>query len=269
MRATIKKAIGNGDCDTLRRLLNEDPSLAQEPIEWGGLINKCRSEPLHYLSDGPFHGLWNHGKQAEMARIFLEAGAPVNGLPESGETPLHGAASLDRADVAEVLIEFGADLEVRAEYPGIRFGTPLEFAIFFGMREVADLLYRHGARIYSSGMAAGVGDIELLESMLPAENPPTDSDILRAAAVGGRTEVVQYLLDRGLDINLPVSDATALHWAAWEYKPAMVEFLLGQGADRNILDTNYKLTPLGWANHRAKNNSDSPELEKIIAILGG
>ena len=45
--------------------------------------------------------------KAEMAALLLEAGAPVNGLPTSGETPLHGAASLGEVGVAEVWLTMG------------------------------------------------------------------------------------------------------------------------------------------------------------------
>lgn len=86
----LKKAIDSGDVSLLKRMLQQNPALASQKIRWGGLLNKCSTEPLHYLSDAPFNRLFEHDKQAEMARELLEAGAPVDGLPTSGETPLHG-----------------------------------------------------------------------------------------------------------------------------------------------------------------------------------
>ena len=68
-----------------------------------------------------------------MAKLLVDAGAPVDGLPESGESPLHAAASLGEGGIAAVLIEHGADLEAKAQYPGIPDGMPLDFAVHFGM----------------------------------------------------------------------------------------------------------------------------------------
>ena len=49
-----------------------------------------------------------------VAKVLLDAGAPLNGDPDDSETPLMTAASYGDADVARVLIEAGADLEATA-----------------------------------------------------------------------------------------------------------------------------------------------------------
>lgn len=115
----LKKAFVAGDIDRARRLLTENPKLAATTIRWGSILNSCTTEPLHFLSDGPFNQLWDHGRQAELARILVDTGAPVDGLPGAGESPLHGAASLGEPGVAEVLIDAGANMEAVASYPGI------------------------------------------------------------------------------------------------------------------------------------------------------
>ena len=93
MSRKLKEAIDAGEVELVRQLLNASPELASEPNTWGPMFRTCQTEPLHYLSDAPFNQLWSHGKQAELAQVLIEAGAPVDGLPTSGETPLHGAAS--------------------------------------------------------------------------------------------------------------------------------------------------------------------------------
>lgn len=208
---------------------------------------RCRTEPLHYLSDGAFNQLWSHGNEADIARILLEAGAPVDGLPDSGETPLHGAASLGEVKVAEVLVEFGADLEKRARYPGIPDGTPLDFAVHFGMVNVVDLLVAKGARILSARMAAGAGLLDVLEDMFQPEQMP---DVFRCACVCDRREIVEFLLEKGLDVNVDIKGASGLHWAAWEAKPSMVRFLVERGANKNLRDQKHQMTPAEWAKHR-------------------
>lgn len=255
MSRALKKAIDAGDVEKVRMLVSKAPAHVSSSIRWGGLFNKCQTEPLHYLSDAPFNQIFGHGKQADIARVLLEAGAPPNGLPTSGETPLHGAASLGETGVADALIDYGADLEAVASYPGIPHGTPLDFAIHFGMVDVIDLLVFRGAKVMSARMAAGAGELAMIEG----ENrkfPITDSeklDVFRCAVVCDRLEVVEHLLvNEGIDVNADIDGATALHWAAWEAKPRMTEFLLSQGAYATVRDRKHKMTARDWAKHRGK-----------------
>lgn len=250
----LKSAIDRGDVELVRQLLADDPALAMSPISWGPVLRKCETEPLHYLSDAPFNQLWDHGRQGELATILIEAGAPVDGLPSSGETPLHGAASLGEAGVAEVLIDHGANMEAVARYPGIPHGTPLDFAVHFGMVEVVDLLVRRGAEVLSARMAAGAGQLEQVQHEIELLQQNNDQllDVFRSAVVCDRVEVAEHLLANGLDVNGDIDGATALHWAAWEAKPNMVEFLIRHGADSTIQDRKHNLTPHGWAKHRRK-----------------
>ncbi|NND97565.1 MAG: hypothetical protein HKN47_09585 [Pirellulaceae bacterium] len=271
MKQTLKKALDAGNVQQVRKVLADDPAQASELISWGPLFCPCKTEPLHYLSDAPFNQLWNHGHQVELAAVLVEAGAPVDGLPASGETPLHGAASLGEAGVAEVLIDHGANVEAVAKYPGIPDGTPLDFAVHFGMVDVVDLLVRRGAKVLSARMAAGAGQLERIQDALPSLQAMPDKldDILRCAAICDRTQIVEYLLDNQMDVNTDVDGATALHWAAWEAKPRMVGLLLQRGADATRQDRKHNLTALGWAQHRRKELGPRWGHDDVIRMLGG
>jgi len=251
MLSSVKKHIVAGNTSGLLDLLQRNPTLATKHIRWG--MPPCKTEPLHFLSDGLFKNLWDHSREGDLAQVLIEAGAPVNGLPTSGETPLHGAASLGCLDVARVLIEHGADLEVTAAYPGIPDGTPLDFAVHFGMTNIVDLLVERGATIISARMAAGAGLLERLEEKLgDTTDENTRYDAFRCAGICDRIETVDFLLQTGLNVNHEIDGGTVLHWAAWEAKPRMVAHLLEIGANPNALDPRYNLTPLGWARHRLK-----------------
>ena len=269
MSQELKKAIDAGDVEQVRKLLSNTPELASSLISWGPALCPCKTEPLHYLSDAPFNQLWDHGKQTELAKLLIEAGAPVDGLPTSGETPLHGAASLGEAGVAEVLIDHGSNSEAVASYPGIPDGTPLDFAVHFGMVEVVDVLVQRGANVLSTRMAAGAGQLDRVKAEWQSlqEVPDQQLDALRCAVVCDRVPVVEYLLDSGVDVNVKIDGATALHWAAWEAKPVMVEFLLSKGADPSSEDTEHKSTAHGWAKHRGDQIGPRWGHPEVINIL--
>jgi ankyrin repeat protein len=271
MSRQLREALDAGHVEQVRRLLSDHPDMATSLISWGPVLCPCQTEPLHYLSDASFNQLSNHARQAELARVLIEAGAPVDGLPTSGETPLHGAASLGEVGVAEVLLDHGADIEAVAHYPGIPHGTPLDFAVHFGMVEVVDLLVRRGAGILSTRMAAGAGQLDRVRADwgLLHECPVEQVDVFRCAVVCDRVEVVDFLLDSGIDVNVNLDGATALHWAAWEAKPQMVGHLLSKGADPSREDRNHQATAYGWARHRGEQLGPGWGHEQVLRLLGG
>jgi uncharacterized protein len=121
-------------------------------------------------------------------------------MPHS-ETPLHWAASSDDVDVAEVLIDGGADLEAPG---GSIAGTPLANAVGYGCWHVARLLVQRGARVESLWQAAALGLLSRVEEILTATPPPSDDEINHAfwqACHGGQRRTAEYLLAHGADID--------------------------------------------------------------------
>jgi uncharacterized protein len=109
----LRLAVRVGDVEAIQRLLRNDPALATARfIGRGG----GTGTPLHIVTDWP--GYFPNGPA--VVRLLISAGADPNALttghgsePGPGsETPLHYAASSDDVDVAEALIDGGADIEV-------------------------------------------------------------------------------------------------------------------------------------------------------------
>ena len=97
----------------------------------------------------------------EVARALIDAGAPVDGLPDDAETPLMTAASYGDVEVARALIDAGADIDARArpDSGGVPGATALMHAAVFGMTDVLDLLVSAGGQAHGIESAAAIGDI--------------------------------------------------------------------------------------------------------------
>ena len=119
----IIRTAKNGDVATVRRLLAQDKSLITARDREG-------STPLHCAA-------WKG--QVEVARILLDAGAPINDHNQNGHygtTPLHAAAHGNQRAVAELLVQRGADLKAR----NLHGRTPLEETTVHNATAVARLL---------------------------------------------------------------------------------------------------------------------------------
>ena len=186
-------AIRGGDLATLARLLVDHPEFANVRIQGRG--GGFRT-PLHIVADWP--GYFPDGPA--VARLLLEHGADPNGAAEGRqETPLHWAASSDDLDVAEILVDGGADIE--ATGGSIAGGTPLDNAVGYGCWRVARLLVHRGARVDKLWHAAALGMLARVEALLNAASPVEINDAFWQACAGGQRRAAERLLARGADVN--------------------------------------------------------------------
>jgi len=101
----------------------------------------------------PILDIWTAASQGnlEAVRRYLAAGAEIDatfvapGIPASGATPLHLAVLADQGEIAEFLIEKGANLEATAQDE--HGGTPLHWAAALGRIEMARRLIDAGADV--------------------------------------------------------------------------------------------------------------------------
>lgn len=170
----------------------------------------------------------------------------IRGSDETGDTPLHRAASLRHRALVEMLLDAGADPDaVRGD--GYR---PIHLAIMPNWSigasgssglEIADLLLARGAR-NSMFIAAMRGDSPYIREALRRDRTLADEADscqhrpLSAAVRRNDTELVQLLLDHGADPNAPEEGASRGHalWvAAHDRRHDLVRLLLQHGADPN------------------------------------
>ena len=126
-----------------------------------------------------------HGDRERLERILAEDREAVNETDEYGFTALHGLAEEEHVEIAQYLIDNGADVNA-ANDQGL---TPLHLAAW---PEMAELFLRNGA------------DIEA--RTLGGETP-----LLILAAEPEREDVMAVLLESGADVNATTAEGdTAL-----------------------------------------------------------
>ncbi len=83
------------------------------------------------------------GLLGEVERFFTPPSVSVNAIDHRGWTALHMTAAVGRKDVAELLIEKGADVNAK-DYKGY---TPLSLAALDSDKHFAELLIEKGADV--------------------------------------------------------------------------------------------------------------------------
>jgi ankyrin repeat protein len=250
-------AIAAADIERLSLLVASDPDLVSRRREPNG------NTLLHLAS-------WS--RSVEIVRLLMRAGADVNARAGEGWMPLHGAAEGGHLANVKALLEAGADVHAEACGDG---GTALAHALFSGARATAELLAARAVVPPNLRVAAGIGDMTRVRALFDekgdlkeeagrhrgfyrphAEYPawtPTDErqqildEAFVYACMNGRQGVMEFLLERGANMNGMPYAWTGLHAAVQGNQLAIVQALVARGADLFTRDRSYGGTPYSWS----------------------
>ncbi|MGE3342855.1 MAG: ankyrin repeat domain-containing protein [Vicinamibacterales bacterium] len=259
---TAAQAVVDGDIATLERLLRTEPALARARS-----AREHRATLLHYVGA---NGLENYRQRTPsnavaIAEALLKAGSEVDAeanMSGGGATPIGMVATSSHPwkagvqnPLIDLLVAYGARL--RGERGAGNNHTLINGCLANGRREASEHLARIGATLDLEG-AAGVGRLDIVRSYFNEDGTLKANATRKQMADGfswaceyGRTDVVNYLLANGMDVNAPLRphDQTGLHWAAFCGHVESLEALLHKGASVAQRDATFRSAPLGWALH--------------------
>ncbi|KAJ6661371.1 hypothetical protein lerEdw1_014999 [Lerista edwardsae] len=242
---SLAEACSDGDVNAVRKLLDEGRSVNEHTEEGESLLCLACSAGYYELAQYLLKGLtlqvlllYFEG-HLDMVRFLLEAGADQEHKTDEMHTALMEACMDGHVEVARLLLDSGAQVNMPAD----SFESPLTLAACGGHVELAALLIERGANLeevndegYTPLMeAAREGHEEMVALLLAqganinAQTEETQETALTLACCGGFSEVADFLIKAGADIELGCS--TPLMEAAQEGHLELVKYLLAAGAN--------------------------------------
>lgn len=208
-------------------------------LERGAVVNARGGESDYALTAAALYGF------DKVIRVLLEYGADAN-LP--GKKPLRSAAIRGSVEVAEILLDAGADIDSQEEGSKGR-KSPLSLALDYGCDGVARLLFDKGAcldyspkgDLYKAVSREYIEMVQLILERGAGVIPQMSYDgALFAATNRGSSKLAQMLLKAGADVNAVDSEGTCMLEVAYIHAPwgqtrDFMDFLLAAGADPSLV----------------------------------
>ncbi|MCX2449705.1 ankyrin repeat domain-containing protein [Pedobacter sp. PLR] len=168
------------------------------------LLNKKLTDYSNLIQGTPLQIVCNNGN-LDIVKLLIEAGADKEIKDVGRQSPLSIAISNKHDGIAKYLIESAADIHSK----GPNNLQPIHFACSYGNREIIELLLSKGI------------DINLVDSLKSSLLDFTTS------LGGGNLEATKTLVENGIDNKY---FATAFKWACWRNNPEIAKYLLDSGA---------------------------------------
>lgn len=207
------------------------------------------------------HLPWAVVDAPEMVAELIKNGEDVNATDENGVTALHWAVLYDRYGTAKLLLENGANVNVKEHSKAGGFcgwgWYPLHLALRNENREIIRLLIDHGADVNAPrtdgwtplNTAAHHGQSDVIELLISkgADVKVYDSEPLRTAITQGRYDAARIMIKHGANVSgkNPYDESPVLIASQCNNIP-MAKLLIDNKANVDIPNIDGK-TPLFYA----------------------
>ncbi|HEU0177443.1 MAG TPA: ankyrin repeat domain-containing protein [Blastocatellia bacterium] len=240
------------------------------PIGWATVIQHAHGRNPARYEVAEF--LLNHGarldifsaivwKDPDTVRRMIEADPDMLsqqlGVVDKGQQPLHFAVINNLPDMAQLLLDVGADINAKTAW-GL---TPLCLAVMMKHDQIVDMLRARPADVDLSA-ALALGQFDRAKELIDADSnlvgPGGPYRLLaHFTAQRGLAEATAVLLSNGADPNVIaehfyhereiVCSLSPLHVAAWRGHEDVARILVDHGANLQSKDDRYESTPFVWA----------------------
>ncbi|KAI0989805.1 hypothetical protein GJ496_009321 [Pomphorhynchus laevis] len=215
-------------------------------IERGARINRADGDRIR-----PIHVAASLGCK-DIVSLLLNNGAQLNVRDRNGYSPLHCALLNDHVSLVAYLIECGSDVNVLDQAGN----SPIMIAAVRGLDlSVIELLIKSGADpnlVNKKGRSPLFStiyhdhDVKISLYLLQAgsdfhfRDPFNDNyTLLHYACIHGRFELVQQLIELGLDVNYPsFSNETPLYVSVKRGFTEIAKYIISKGGDVNVMTKN-------------------------------
>ena len=211
----------------------------------------------------------------------LDAGLDVN-----AESDAYGSRSTTLGLTATSCHPEEAGVQLPLMDLQLRYGAVIDGPRRHGGEWLSPQRARIGSRVFRQprcrprfGRGGGRGPAGRGRTFFNADGhliPPATPKQMKAASAWacefGRTNVVDFLLRQGIDVDtkLPHDQQAGLHWAAYGGHADTVKVLLERGAPVNAIDGSYGGTPLEWALYqwgKSPSQAERGSYYETVAIL--
>uniref|UniRef100_K3WRB5 TIR domain-containing protein n=1 Tax=Globisporangium ultimum (strain ATCC 200006 / CBS 805.95 / DAOM BR144) TaxID=431595 RepID=K3WRB5_GLOUD len=305
LRVSLYDAVLDSDYKKVEQMFAHAEVVLGSKVKLQILLLNMYNTPMLVLwsfartSMNPLHVACRAG-DVRMVEILLEAGLNPNFLDKIAGTsfdlqllyeicqlrmknithvlgsPLHVAVLNGHTDVIDVLVQYGANLDVIAKTSFFSHSMRVTPVFLCDSTDVIECLIRHKANILvvpgkgndmstSVLQRAQLKDRRELASVLEEWGADVALTPLHEAAAAGDLATVKHLLSWGInpdelgEYQTGVNRRTPLHWASVMGRRPVIAELIRNGANGNAADS-FGRTPLHWAARH--NNSEA--LEELL-----